>query len=260
MDIVIRRALPSDTVSMARVYMDAFGFQGDVHRVKLVYEISLEVQLDGCYVACIDREIVGVGCFYQHDSLAWIGAVATMKAFQRRGIGIKIVSTLIDELKKRNVVTIRLDSTEAGLKLYRKLGFVEKYKTIMFDLERIELRYREVINDVNIEVLDKIDGFVATIDRKVFGTNRLHVINTWLRYGAKLLVLEDCGYAMIWRDRVGPLVAVDSRAAQILLLKAIELGAKKIIVSEANREAMKLMEVLGAREVCMYENEIRSST
>ncbi|WFO74825.1 GNAT family N-acetyltransferase [Desulfurococcaceae archaeon MEX13E-LK6-19] len=243
--MIIRNATYNDLDAMASVYARAFGFKGDISLVKMVFEVCLEVQPDGCFVACLDNRVVGTGCFFIYGSFAWVGGVCVVPEYQRRGIGTRIMERILRELKTRGIETIRLDSTKAGYRLYKKLGFIEEYKTITYDLSNIDTSLCPSKDEV--EVLDNIPDFVAETDRMVFGGDRVRVLRAWLKRGAKLLVIRDQGYAMVQKTRIGPVIANNEDTACTLILESIRLGVTKITIPEANTKAVELMNKVGAK-------------
>ena len=78
--------------------------------------------------------VVGMRCFFTYGSFAWVGGVAVVPEYQHKKIGTKIMMRILEELKNRNIRTIRLDSTRAGYKLDKKLGFIEEYHCIRMRL------------------------------------------------------------------------------------------------------------------------------
>jgi predicted N-acetyltransferase YhbS len=130
-----RLATRKDIPEMAHVFSEAFKVPyGD--EVILIYEASLDVQPDGCFVAQLDDEIVGTGCYFiYNETLAWIGNVAVLPAYQRKGIGTSIMKKLLKNLEARKIKSVRLDASEAGYPIYRKLGFLDEYRTVTYTLE-----------------------------------------------------------------------------------------------------------------------------
>ncbi len=242
--MIVCHATRSDLSTIASVFIEAFKFRGDPSEVVTAFEVCFEVQPNGCFIACADGEVVGTGCYFMYGRLAWVGAVAVVPKYQRKGVGTKLMKKILSELETLGVKTIGLDATEAGYKLYRRLGFVDEYYTIMYDISST-LKIK-VSTGSSVEVLNSIPEFAVEMDRRAFGADRVRVISAWLKKSARILVAEERGYAMLWDGRVGPVIAVDNATALELILKAAELGATRAIVPEANHKAVELMEVLGA--------------
>ena len=60
------------------------------------------------------------------DDLAWIGMVLTLPEHRGKGLARKLVSTILDLLKARNIPSIGLDATTMGAPLYRSFGFEDQ--------------------------------------------------------------------------------------------------------------------------------------
>lgn len=59
-------------------------------------------------------------------SFAWISMVLVTKSWRKRGLATELVKSCIAELEAQGVVSI-LDATEAGQKVYQRLGFSQLY-------------------------------------------------------------------------------------------------------------------------------------
>ena len=55
-------------------------------------------------------------------------------SYRRKGIGVKMMSMLIDEAKAKGVTEISLDATKEGRFLYEKLGFKASVEGMVLDL------------------------------------------------------------------------------------------------------------------------------
>lgn len=244
--VVIMRARPSDAGAMARVFVKAFGHRGPLEPVVTNFGVSMEVQPDGCFVALLNSSVIGTGCFFDYGRVAWVGNVAVVPELQRRGVGTAIMLRILGELRARGVETVRLDATEQGRRLYRKLGFVEEYHTIMYRLSR---EASEEVSYGGVEVLDELPEFALEFDRRAFGADRTHVLASWVRRRAKVLVVARDGYALLRKGFLGPVIARSYGVAKTLVTRAIRLGAQRMIVPSASRDAVRLVEELGAEEV-----------
>lgn len=75
-----------------------------------------------------EKAVVGyVGFYYSFDA-GDITNIAVMPDFRRQGIGSRLLLTLIDECKKKNIASIMLEvraSNENAISLYKKIGFSE---------------------------------------------------------------------------------------------------------------------------------------
>ena len=74
-------------------------------------------------VAEKQQRIVGVANGINNNNAAWLGNIIVVPEFWRQGIGTKLTQTLIECYNDRDVPGILLIATEAGEKVYKKLGF-----------------------------------------------------------------------------------------------------------------------------------------
>jgi len=80
------------------------------------------------YFVCLQDNVpVGyIGAFNMIDDYNIIG-IAVKKDFQHKGVGTKLINSLIDFAKKENVKSLSLEVDETNLKainFYKKMGFV----------------------------------------------------------------------------------------------------------------------------------------
>ena len=244
-EVIIRRATRNDIPRMTEVFCSAYGFREDFNSVVTSFDVSLEVQPDGCFIALLSGRAVGTACYFVYGGLAWVGAVGVVPELQRKGIGTRLMDAVLSELSEAGVRTVRLDASRAGYRLYRRLGFTDEYRTITYDLSGAVLPAEAG----DVEVLHTVPEHVAELDRVAFGADRLRVIMAWVRRSAKILAVEGRGYCMLWGSKLGPLIARDYDAAVRLLARALELGATSVIVPDANTLAMKLVDEFGGRPV-----------
>jgi GNAT superfamily N-acetyltransferase len=101
--------------------------------------------------------IVGVAaCLYAHKnpSVAVVGPVGILPEYQHRGIGTKLVASLINHLKSAGCMAAYLSVSEKNpaVNLYQKLGF-KKYKGIVMRLllnDKFEQHYFSSHPDIKI--------------------------------------------------------------------------------------------------------------
>lgn len=92
----------------------------------------------GEHIACfayVKDKAVGCGgiCFYKEmpspdnptGQCAYLMNIYTRSAFRGQGVGQQIVQWLIERAIQRNISKIYLETSEAGKKLYEKIGFIE---------------------------------------------------------------------------------------------------------------------------------------
>ena len=84
--------------------------------------------------ACMEDKIIGCGgiCFYREmpspdnptGKCAYLMNIYINPQFRKQGVGEAIVKWLVEQATKRGISKIYLETSEAGKRLYTKLGFV----------------------------------------------------------------------------------------------------------------------------------------
>ena len=105
--------------------------------------IDLEIDFDGLdevathVLVSIDAEYVGTGRILSDGH---IGRIAVLKPFRGKGVGAKVVESLIGEAEEKNYKRVYLGSQMHAIGFYKNLGF-NTCGTIFMDagLEHIEM-------------------------------------------------------------------------------------------------------------------------
>lgn len=194
------------------------------------WKLLIENPLNTCLVAEHNNTVIGTATALNHSNkVAWIGMVLVDKRFRGQGVGKMLLRTIIDALK--NIDSIKLDATPAGLPLYQKLGFIDEYKIYRMINPSLQSFRKQVFNyePVNIDLESFSD--VLKLDKRIFGTARTYLLQALLRnYPGKAYLIKRNkkldGY-MFGRDGVrfnyiGPVFAFSHDSARILILKALE--------------------------------------
>ncbi len=128
----------------------------------------LELQPDGCFVACANGAPVGTTTTCIFGRVAWVAMVLVDEAYRGQGIGRALMDHALAFLDRQGVRSVRLDATALGRPLYEKLGFETEYT-----LHRYEgvLPPGEAAKEV--EPLDPGDlDDVLALDRSITHTDR----------------------------------------------------------------------------------------
>ena len=75
------------------------------------------------FVAEAEGEIVGTGVLSMNGSVGWIGTIFVEPAWRRRGVGMALTQATIDTAESAGCRTLLLVATDAGRRLYEKIGF-----------------------------------------------------------------------------------------------------------------------------------------
>lgn len=230
----------------------AFGTPGsraeELHR-------CLSLQPDGWLLALIDGEPVGMVGAIDYGPFAWVGLMAVHPKVQRQGIGYLLMSHILAWLEARGCPLVRLDATQAGSGLYRKLGFIEAGFTRMI----LDLKL-EPLPDNSIAAAAMLEADlpeVAALDAAVFGAHREALLQLYWRqfpgrsFAARKPGGELAGYLIAQITKIGPWISTSTMAAEALLSLALPLpfdGPMKMIVPSENKAAVLLFNRLGAVE------------
>ena len=144
--------------------------------------------------------------------LAWIGMVLTDPALRGRGFARRLMEHAIDYLERNDVEWIKLDATDMGYPLYRKLGFEDECV-----VERW-LRPAGAVPGTPADGAFSLKEWLVA-DRQAFGADREQLLAALSR--GEAVSLPGGGYAMgrpgAKAAYFGPCVARTSGAARALL-------------------------------------------
>jgi hypothetical protein len=245
-DYLIRPMEPSE-IDIAIEWAAAEGWNPGLHDGPVFHSIDptgfMIGLLDGEPVACISTVAYD-------DTFGFLGFYIVRPEFRGRGFGLQIWTQGMEYLGDRNV---GLDGVPDQIENYHKSGFTLAYRNL-----RYEGRVSVAVADLSPELRDvRATDFdqIASLDREVFPAARPTFLRQWLTLPASraLTLIEDGavnGYGVIRACReghkIGPLVAVDERAAEDVfhaLLSRVDPGVPVLLdVPEINRSAVRLAE------------------
>jgi GNAT superfamily N-acetyltransferase len=93
---------------------------------------QLDLEPDACFVAEAAGQVVGAACACVFETVAWVNLVLVDQVWRGRGIGTRLMRTVLDHLDARGIPSIRLDATPLGQPIYEKLGFTAEYTLTRF--------------------------------------------------------------------------------------------------------------------------------
>jgi predicted GNAT family N-acyltransferase len=194
------------------------------------WRLLLENPLNTCIVAEYNNRVAGTATALNHsDKVAWIGMVLVDKSLRGLGAGKMLLTNIIDTLKP--IESIKLDATPAGQPLYQNLGFIEEHKILRMTTTSLNnFSYTE--SHDKLRYIDRESmSEVLKLDKNIFGADRTSLLQTLLRnYPEKAFLLKRNhkldGY-LFGRDGarfnyIGPVFALSSDSARILISKALE--------------------------------------
>lgn len=146
------------------------------------------------------------------QELAWIGMVLTLPEFRGRGYASRLMKRCLEHLEAAGIAEARLDATNLGIEIYRRLGFLDECP-----IERWERRPAPFDTAATPQHFDR--RWLPALDRQAFGADRSALLAALEQTGS--LAGCDSGYAMS-RDGsraayLGPCAARDPATARALL-------------------------------------------
>jgi GNAT superfamily N-acetyltransferase len=232
-DATIRLLRPSDVGGAIRLTRAA-GW----NQIPRDWERLLMLEPDGCFTLEADGQVAATTtaiCYGRE--LAWLGMVLTAPEFRRRGFAESLVGRALQFVQSRGVATVKLDATESGVGLYRKLGFVDEC-----EIERWQRAPAPVPAG---EVMSYLPD--CSDDRMSFGADRSALLGQLAGLGAASLPGE--GYAMgragFTAAYFGPCLAKSTTSARRLLQWFLAGPGEEQVFWDlfpSNQEAVRLAE------------------
>ncbi|WP_254294128.1 GNAT family N-acetyltransferase [Sphingomonas tagetis] len=175
------------------------------------------------YVAEDDGEVVGTAMAWRFGGdAAAIGMVIVAPKVQGRGIGRQLMEVMLADLGDR---TVRLNATDVGLPLYRKLGFVEYGAIVQHQGAAFSVPMADLIPDERVRPLGSKDmDTLRSLTLRASGMNRDALLDA-LVVGTPGIVLtrdhDPVGFSLFRRFGrgyvVGPTIAPDIGGAKALI-------------------------------------------
>lgn len=210
----------------AHMYLRAFNVTGRLIAKDLVnFWKSLTEYRIGEYVIAKSTIVVGMGAIFSYQSFAWIGNMAVEPRFQRKGIGTLLLEKLLQISEMKKIHMIALDSSDAGKPLYTTHGFKEECKVLWYEIQGCSSQ-----NFERVHTVQNIPEWCLNLDKKAFGGDRSSLLKLLLAMGGIMVVKDNEGYGIVYKNKVGPVIADNVEAAVAITNYAHTLGARTMDV------------------------------
>jgi predicted N-acetyltransferase YhbS len=181
---VIRPMTPADVEPVAQAFLQENW--GD-RRLNLDFVTSHDLARP--FIADVDGEVVGTGVASLNGPVAWIGTVWVRPDWRRRGLGLELTRATIDAAGAAGCRTIVLVATEAGQRLYERLGF--EVQTWYRILEAPGLD-GDVADPAVRPYRDSDLPVMGALDAAATGEDRMHLLGAFATpESARVLECED---------------------------------------------------------------------
>ena len=193
----------------------------------------------------MDDRIAGIGVTIVYDTTAWLAHIIVDASYRNRGIGLWIVSELLQGLRDFPVTTCMLTATELGKPVYVKAGFRAVSEYVFMNREKSITDY-PVSPDI-VEYTARYRTQILQMDRRITAENRERLLSTHLE-GSKVYLKngEVQGY-FIPGLKEGPVIAENPEAG-MELMKLKFSGAGRIVLPSENIAGIEFLKQNGYTE------------
>jgi ribosomal protein S18 acetylase RimI-like enzyme len=201
------------------------------------FEVYLEYQPDGCFIAEDRGEPVGMVTTTTFGASGWIANLIVEPDHRSRGIGRALMEHGLAHLRSRGAATVHLDGDPPGIPLYRRLGFVDEYESCRFVLPEPSEDSTSEDQDVEPMLPDDLDQ-VAALDASGVGEDRRRFLELKIHVAELTLVRRRNDRVVAWLlaaatdrgFRIGPCLADDPANAKRLLMAAVAAAAGRTVL------------------------------
>ncbi len=151
----------------------------------------LTFQSAGSFVAKDNDAVVGFGGVLDYGPFAYVGLMSVSPTVQKRGVGQLLLERLLAWLEARHCPTALLDATPVGESVYKRNGFLEDDRTVVWQQNEHVLVPRHLPLGVSRLPEAEIQSLIQ-FDTPQFGADRGEVLNAYcVRYPNRVLVIHD---------------------------------------------------------------------
>jgi GNAT superfamily N-acetyltransferase len=152
--------------------------------------------------------------------VGWVGLILVDAEHRRRGLGTRMMETILEEADRRGVAIVGLDASDQGEPIYRKLGFVVD-ESINRWAGRGVIGQKRSLDDV-------VWASVLSIDRRACGVDRERLLRRIAGEAESRVAMVADGYALVRPGRLawhlGPVIADDLHQTAALVNQLIGDG------------------------------------
>lgn len=229
----------------------------------------MQMEPRGCFVGELDGRVVTTATNFSFENrFGWIGMILVDPAQRRKGIATKMMDRSISYLESLPCPCQRLDATDAGAKVYEKIGFLTEYQVERWTHTGFsrKTKVKAEVSELKLENLDE----VAEWDAGVFGASRKRLLKWYIENSAPSLIAGEPGKRkgfLVGRPgsgafQVGPMSASNvDIAADLIESFLAHLPMQPMIadISLANRDSKPLLEDFGFQPSRVLQRMFRGS-
>lgn len=229
---------------------------GWVSQDKVVFEIFREKDPQGCFLAVLGGEPVGMIIATGYGKPAYLGTLIVKETCRGKGIGRALLLHAIQYLQTRGAESIYLDAAPKAIPLYQRNGFQAICPTLRFDGTSTIQSHPQVRPMLQADLSE-----VYHLDKIAFGADRSYFLEKRFHYWPKACVVyvQDGKVAGFITGRnfsggvaVGPWIVSESVENPVSMLQALSvLSGENMLhvnVLDSNPAAVKILRDSGFKE------------
>lgn len=199
-----------------------------------------------CGWAAFDGDqLVGLVTVLRQGTAGFVGAMAVHPEHRGAGLGRRLLAHAQDAARRAGIETFLLEATAMGEHLYRRLGYVDEYETLI-------VTRGVVAPPPATRIAASEHAALSQLDAAATGTTREDMLLDLLaEHDAGVTVHragELAGAAMRLGERLGPALATDADAGEPLFAQ-LAPACSVAVIPEPNRAALDAAARYGFSEV-----------
>ena len=268
-NIIFRPSRENEIKTGIDIFLEAMGREKDSEAGQRFRKFALSLvkkELSQFHVIEYKKRLIGNGALIFQEPVVWIASLGILPEFQGNGFGKELLKNLIKKAKSLGFDSIHLYATKKGEFLYRKIGFQSEYSAYVHAISE------PLKTEINSEIYtaDIFPDWIWEYDKNIVGYNRRNYLESQLYDNSRVIFCKNRGYGLLNGEFIGPVISDNVDIAIDIVLKSIELGAKKIIIPKHFNlspylfKRLKLKEIEGTRNSRMtlgkpIHNNLRKS-
>jgi len=168
-----------------------------------------------------NNRLIGTALLWRYgENHAGLGMVIVQEPERGKGLARRMIGDMLQRVEGR---TVFLNTTDAGVDLFRKLGFAEVGRIIQHQGIAPTMPLAEVVRDQRVRPMGGSDGDIPVLYSRASGMDRGALFEALAANGSIVVLERDCepvGFASVRRfghgREIGPIVAPDLQGAQAL--------------------------------------------
>lgn len=146
------------------------------------FRFMIDLEPDGCFIALVDGEPVGLATTIAFGEIGWIGNVIVEKNYRNQGVGSRLVKHGVNYLMGRAVKTVAIYAYENAVPFYRRLGFKSDLDFIVLEGEGVSKQSARSTRRAE----DRDLSSILALDSLCFGGSRERLLKQWFSGNANL--------------------------------------------------------------------------